>query len=210
MPSRLPAEILRESFRIIDAEVGAHGFGEREWPIVRRMIHASGDLEIAKAVQFQNGAVQAGIAALRSGTPLVTDVRMVATGINAAALRELGVALHCFIDDADLPAAAAARRVTRSYVAMERAAQRFSEAIFVIGNAPTALFALCEAIRAGTAHPKLVLAMPVGFVDVIESKEQALALGLPTIAVRGRKGGSAMAAAAVNALLILAAEGSQP
>jgi precorrin-8X/cobalt-precorrin-8 methylmutase len=207
MPTRLPAEILRESFRIIEAEAGDHGFSAMEWPVVRRMIHASGDLEIAKVVQFQNDAVCAGIEAVRAGVPLVTDVRMVASGINAAALRELNLRLHCYIDYPEVADEAKRLHVTRSYAAIQRAVQTASEAIFVIGNAPTALVALCEAVRNGSARPRLVLAMPVGFVDVIESKEQALALGLPTIAVRGRKGGSAMAAAAVNALLILASEG---
>jgi precorrin-8X/cobalt-precorrin-8 methylmutase len=207
MPGRKPEEIILESFRIIEAEVGRHEFPAEEWQVVRRMIHACGDLDIARAVQFQHGAVQAGVAALREGVPIVTDVRMVAAGINPQALRELGVGVHCFIDDPEVARLARVREVTRSYCAMEKAADVVGEAVYVVGNAPTALFALCDAVRRGTARPRLVLAMPVGFVDVIESKDRAVALGLPTIVVRGRKGGSAMAAAASNALLLLAALG---
>lgn len=207
MHPRTPDEILRESFRMIDAEAGEHGFTPPEWAVARRMIHASGDLDIARAVQFQHDAVAAGIAALRAGVPVVTDVRMVATGLKTDALRELGIVVHCFIDDPEVALAATARQRTRSYVAMEMAAQRVGEAVYAIGNAPTAIFALAEAVRQGIACPRLLLAIPVGFVDVIESKELALSLGLPTISVQGRKGGSAMTAAALNALLLLALEG---
>lgn len=210
MHARTPDEILRESFRIIDAEAGAHGFAAREWAVARRMIHASGDLDIARAVKFQHDAVTAGVAALRAGVPIVTDVRMVATGLKADALRELGIGVHCFIDDAEVARAATARRLTRSYCAMEKAASEVGEAIYAIGNAPTAIFALADAVRRGVARPRLLLAVPVGFVDVIESKELALSLDLPTITVRGRKGGSAMTAAALNALLLLALEELQP
>jgi precorrin-8X/cobalt-precorrin-8 methylmutase len=206
MHPRTPDEILHESFRIIDAEAGVHGFAPNEWAVVRRMIHACGDLEIARAVHFQHDAVAAGIAAVRAGVPIVTDVRMVATGLKSDALRELGTAVHCFIDDAEVARAAPARRLTRSYCAMEMAANRVGEAIYAIGNAPTAIFALADALRGGAPRPRLLLAIPVGFVDVIESKDLALSLGLPTITVRGRKGGSAMTAAALNALLLLACE----
>lgn len=206
MHPRTPDEILRESFRIIDAEAGMHGFAPGEWAVVRRMIHACGDLDIARAVHFQREAVAAGIAALRAGVPIVTDVRMVATGLKADALRELGITVHCFIDDPEVARIAQARSITRSYTAMEMAVSRVGEAIYAIGNAPTAIFALADALRAGAPRPRLLLAIPVGFVDVVESKERALSLGLPTITVRGRKGGSAMTVAALNALMLLALE----
>lgn len=209
MHARTPDEILRESFRIIDTEAVDHGFSAPEWAVVRRMIHACGDLDILRSVQFQRDAVAAGVAALRAGVPIVTDVRMVATGLKADALRDLGIVVQCFIDDAEVARTASERSQTRSYAAMEKAVRNVGEAIYAIGNAPTAIFALAEAVRRGAVKPRLLLAIPVGFVDVVESKELALSLDLPTITVRGRKGGSAMTAAALNALLLLALEERQ-
>ncbi len=202
-----PDEIQAESFRIIDAEVGPHGFDAAEWPVVRRVIHAAGDLDLAGAVCFRRDAVREGVRALRQGAPIITDVRMVAAGLNRRAIEALKLDLHCFIDDPEVAEQAEARGLTRSHCAMQKAVAHFPEAVFVVGNAPTALLALCEAVRRGTARPPLLVAMPVGFVGVLESKEQALALDVPVIAVAGRKGGSALAAAAVNALLLMAAEG---
>lgn len=204
-----PDDILAESFRIIEAEVGPHPFDALEWPVVRRMIHASGDPELVRDVAFSAGAVAAGIAALREGLPIVTDVRMVAAGIHRPSLEALGIGLHCFIDDPEVHRLAKANETTRSRCAMERAISTVGEAVYVVGNAPTALLALCAAVRRGEVLPRLIVAMPVGFVAVAESKEEALALDVPVLAVRGRKGGSAVAAAAVNALMLLAREGPQ-
>jgi cobalt-factor III methyltransferase len=191
------SDILAESFRIIEAEVGRHRFGVEEWPIVRRMIHAAGDPSILESVVFRNDAARLGGIAVAQRTPIVTDVNMVAAGLNKDAIRSLGIDVRCRIDDV-----AAEAGSTRSYRAMKRAIAELPEAIFVVGNAPTALVALVEAIRGGSARPRVVVAMPVGFVGVVESKESMLALDVPTIALRGRRGGSAMAAAAVNALLL--------
>jgi precorrin-8X/cobalt-precorrin-8 methylmutase len=202
--------ILAESFRIIEREVGPHSFDALQWPIVRRMIHASGDLELARCVHFSPGAARAGVEALRQGVPLVTDVGMVLVGVRDSLCEQLGVRLHCFIDLPEVAAHARASGQTRSYHAMLHAVAIVGEAVYVIGNAPTALHALCAAVRAGEVRPRLVLALPVGFVGVEESKAEALALDVPVIAVRGRKGGSGMAAAAVNALLHLAVEDSTP
>jgi precorrin-8X/cobalt-precorrin-8 methylmutase len=204
------AEIYAESFRIIEAEVGPHSYGPDEWPVVRRMIHATGDLEVARLVEFRNDAVRQGIAALGEGVPVVTDVRMVATGIDEKRLRALGIEVHSFIDDPDVAHLAQKEGLTRSHCAMVKATVRVPEAVYVVGNAPTALMALCAQVERKQAKPRLVLAMPVGFVAVVESKEKARSLAVPLIVVRGRKGGSAMAAAAVNALLDLALEGKQP
>jgi precorrin-8X/cobalt-precorrin-8 methylmutase len=205
-----PDEILAESFRIIDAETGAHSFGPIEWPVVRRMIHASGDLELAHLVHFSSGAALAGVQAFQEGAPIVTDVRMVATGIQGPLREALGVGLYCFLDAPGVSREAEARGLTRCASAMEHAVATLPEAIYVVGNAPTALCVLCTAVRRGAALPRLVIAMPVGFVGVIESKEEALALPVPVVAVRGRRGGSAVAAAAVNALLLLAREEGMP
>jgi precorrin-8X/cobalt-precorrin-8 methylmutase len=204
-----PDDILAESFRIIEAEVGPHLFAADEWPVVRRMIHASGDLRLIRDMVFTAGAVAAGVDALRRGSPIVTDVRMVAAGIHRPSLEALGVSLHCFIDDMDLARMAESAGTTRSACALERAVAEVGNAVYVIGNAPTALLSLCAAVRRGAVRPRLVVAMPVGFVAVAESKEEALALGVPVLTVRGRKGGSAVAAAAVNALLLLAREGAR-
>jgi len=206
MKRSIPDEILAESFRIIEAEAGAHGLGPLEWPVVRRMIHASGDLELVHLVHFTPGAVAAGVQAFQEGVPIVTDVRMVAAGIQGPLRGVLGVELHCFLDAPDVSGETEARGLTRCACAMEHAVRTLPEAVYVVGNAPTALSTLCAAVRDGTARPRLVLAMPVGFVGVIESKEEALALPVPILAVRGRRGGSAVAAAAVNALLLLARE----
>lgn len=202
-----PEQIIVESFRIIEAEVGTHAFDAMEWPVVRRIIHASGDLEFARLTQFSGEAVQAGVQALREGVPIVTDVRMVASGILQPVLHELGVALHCFIDAPDVARLAREQGITRSACAMHKAMAEVGTAVYVIGNAPTALLALCAGVQQGLVQPRLIVAMPVGFVAVAESKEQALTLTTPVITVRGRKGGSAVATATVNALLLLAKQG---
>jgi precorrin-3B C17-methyltransferase len=200
------SEIADESFRIIEREVGEHTFAAEQWQVVRRMIHACGDLELARLVCFQRDAVAAGVQALRQGVPLVTDVRMVAVGLNKAALERLHVDVHCFLDDLETVRRAAREGRTRSACAMEKAMAVMPRAVYVIGNAPTALLALCDGVRRGAVQPSLVIAAPVGFVAVEQSKEQAFALDVPLIGVRGRKGGSAVAAAAVNALLLMALE----
>jgi precorrin-8X/cobalt-precorrin-8 methylmutase len=205
--ARLDPDILTASFRIIEAEVGAHAFGPLEWPIVRRMIHASGDLELARLVHFASGAAAAGVRALREKAPIVTDVRMVAAGVQTHLREALAVELHCFLNDAGVAQEAETHQTTRCAAGIGRAVAAFPEAIYAVGNAPTALAALGAAIRRGEARPRLVLAMPVGFVGVVESKEEVMTLPVPVIAVRGRRGGSAVAAAALNALLLLASEG---
>lgn len=200
---------MTESFRIIDAEVGVHPFTALEWPVVRRIIHASGDLELAHAVHFQGDAAHAGVRALQTGLPIVTDVRMVASGIRQPELQALGVTLHCFIDAPDVARLARETGRTRSFCAMQKAVAEVGTAVYVIGNAPTALLALCTCVQQGLVTPALIVAVPVGFVSVVESKEQALTLACPVIAVRGRKGGSAVAAATVNALLLMARQEAQ-
>ena len=206
MTSRIGEDILAESFRLIEAEVGEHSFGPLEWPVVRRIIHASGDVELARWVHFSPGAAAAGVRALQERVPLVTDVRMAAAGILGPLRESLGVALHCALDSQPATSEAEFPEMTRCARAMQRALAVHPEAVYVIGNAPTALSVLCAAVRRGDARPRLVIAMPVGFVGVIESKEEALSLPAPVVVVRGRRGGSAVAAAAVNALLTLASE----
>ena len=202
-----PDEIYAESFRIIETEAAGHRFDAIEWPIVRRMIHASGDLEILRSVVFAHDAASLGIAALRAKVPIVADVSMVAAGIDKPRAKDLGVEIHCFIDDPGVRELAIRKDKTRSACAIEKAIAEIGNAVYVVGNAPTALFTLCDAVLQGIVRPPLILAMPVGFVSVVESKERALGLpNVPIIAVRGRKGGSAVAAASVNALLRAALE----
>lgn len=205
-----PDEITAESFRIIDAEVGAHGFDTVEWPVVQRIIHAAGDVDLVHAVHFHRDAACEGVRALREGVPLVTDVRMVAAGVRQQALADLGLALHCFIDAPEVTRQAQATGHTRSFCAMQKAMDEVGPAVYVIGNAPTALLALCDRVRRGLLRPRLIVAMPVGFVSVVESKEQALTLDVPVITIQGRKGGSAVATATVNALLIMAQQDAWP
>jgi precorrin-8X/cobalt-precorrin-8 methylmutase len=207
MTGRIGEAILAESFRIIEAEIGEHSFGPLEWPIVRRIIHASGDVELARWVHFSPGAAAAGVRAFREGIPIVTDVRMVAVGIQGPLREALGIASHCALDVQPVTSEAESPETTRCAHAMQRAVAVHPEAAYVIGNAPTALSVLCAAVQRGEARPRLVIAMPVGFVGVIESKEEALSLPVPVMAVRGRRGGSAVATAAVNALLALASGG---
>ena len=202
-----PEQIMAESFRIIDTEVGSHSFDAVEWPVVRRIIHASGDLELVRFVHFQHAAARAGVQALQAGRPIVTDVRMVASGIQQPLLEKLGITLHCFIDAPEVARLAQEQGTTRSACAMYKAVTEVGPAVYVIGNAPTALLTLCTCMRQGLVQPGLIVAMPVGFVAVVESKEQALALETPVITVRGRKGGSAVATATVNALLLMAQQG---
>jgi len=202
-----PEQIMEESFRLITAEVGSHPFDAVEWQIVRHIIHASGDLEFARLVHFQHAAARTGVQALQAGMPIVTDVRMVAAGIQRPVLEKLGIALHCFIDAPEVARMAQEQGTTRSACAMHKAVTEIGPAVYVIGNAPTALLTLCTYVRQGLVQPGLIVAMPVGFVAVVESKEQALTLDTPVITVRGRKGGSAVATATVNALLLMAQRG---
>jgi precorrin-8X/cobalt-precorrin-8 methylmutase len=195
-----------DSFAVIDREAGAHAFSPAEWTVVRRVIHATADFELAQLVRFHGDAIAAGIAALRGGCPVVVDVKMIAAGLNQDRLAAYGCTVWSFISDDDVIAAARACNSTRAIEAMRKARRRgvLDRAIIAIGNAPTALLELARQVEAGAA-PALVIAVPVGFVSAAESKEAALALPVPVIAVRGRKGGSPIAVAIVHALLALSA-----
>jgi precorrin-8X/cobalt-precorrin-8 methylmutase len=200
-----PLEIERRSFAIIDAEVGPHGYDEQQWPIVRRIIHTTADFEFATVTCFSPGAVAAGVAALRRGEKVLCDTNMGMAGVNKVRLAGFGSEIVCHVADAEIAREARARGVTRSLLAMRRGVLDGC-GIFLIGNAPTALFELLELVRSGQARPSLVVGVPVGFVGAAESKEALLAASLPFITCRGRKGGSAIAAAILNALMLLAEE----
>jgi precorrin-8X/cobalt-precorrin-8 methylmutase len=206
--SMKPEEIEAESFRIIDSEAGEHGWGDAEWQIVRRVIHTSADFEYANSLMFSDAAVEKAVAALRSGAFIVTDTNMALSGISKARLAPFGCAITCHVADADVAELAKREGITRSIAAMRKAVSNPANRIFVIGNAPTALFELMRLTAEGTARPALVIGLPVGFVGAEESKITLATadLGIPFITNIGRKGGSNVAAAVVNALAILGRE----
>ncbi len=205
-----PEEIEAESFRIIDEEAGPHPWPAPEWQVIRRVIHTSADFDYCRTVVMSDDAVAAGVAALKRGQGLVTDTNMALAGINKGNLLRHGSTAACFIADPLVAATASAAGVTRSIVAMRRATADPGNGIFVIGNAPTALFERLRQVREEGVRPSLVIGFPVGFVGAAESKEELIMVarehGIPFITARGRKGGSNVAAAAVNALLIMAGE----
>lgn len=198
-----PEAIERLSFRIIREELDAMGVTVPDalFPVVGRVIHATADFEFARNLVFSEGAVRAGSAALREGRPVVTDTRMAWSGVNKRALRRFGGRAHCLIADPGVARAARAAGCTRSRAAVDKAAGLWPEAVYAVGNAPTALLRICELVREGRLRPRLVVGVPVGFVNVAESKDALLRLDIPHIVAAGRKGGSAVAAAIVNALL---------
>ena len=200
-----PLEIEARSFEIIDGEVGTHGYDALQWPVVRRIIHTTADFDFARATVFSREAVEAGIAALRRGETILCDTNMVAAGVNKSRLRTFGSDLSCHVADPDVAEAARAKGITRSIVATRKGIAEGC-GIFLIGNAPTALFELLRQVREGRTKPSLVVGVPVGFVGAEESKEALLETELPYITCRGRKGGSAIAAAILNALMILAGD----
>ena len=206
-----PEEIEAESFRIIDTEAGAHGWAAPEWTIVRRAVHTSADFDYVRDLIIAPTAVAAGIAALRRGRTILTDTRMAKAGITAARLAPFSLEVRCLVDDPLIAKSAKRLGVTRSLLAMRTAVQQADVGIFVIGNAPTALFELLRLIREEGIRPDLIVGLPVGFVGAAESKAELLAVAteynLPFISNRGRKGGSNVAAAVLNALLILAGAG---
>ena len=200
------------SFAVVDREVGAHACTPAQWPIVRRMIHATADFEFNGLTHFHPHAVEAGVQAiLRGGASVVADVEMICVGLSVPRLAHFGMRAHQFISDADVIEAAKAQHTTRAVQAMRKAhRQRLLDgAIVGIGNAPTALIELVRLIVQEGVRPALVLGMPVGFVSAAESKDlMAEAQHVPWIVIRGRKGGSTLVVAALHALLALA-EASQ-
>ncbi len=194
------AEIYRHSFAIIRAEADLARFGGEEERVAVRMIHACGMVEITPDIAFASGAVQAGIAALQAGAPILCDSQMVANGITRSRLPRDNPVV-CTLHDPATPALAAALGTTRTAAAMELWRDRLGGAVVAIGNAPTALFRLLELLDAGAEPPACIIGMPVGFVGAAESKQALMAApGAPYLTIRGRKGGSAMTAAAVNAI----------
>ena len=202
MPEILaPMEIEKRSMEIISELLSGRTIDPENEAVIKRVIHTTADLEFADTLTFSEHAVSKGIEALRDGCSIVTDTQMAKAGINKRILESLGGEIHCFMSDPDVAAEAKARGITRAAVSMEKAAKIEKPCIFAIGNAPTALFALKDLSDQGKLSPVLIIAVPVGFVNVVESKELIIASSIPFIAARGRKGGSPVAAAICNAML---------
>lgn len=199
-----PMDIEKRSFEIITELLGEKRFDPENEPVIKRAIHTTADFDYADNLVFSPHAVQKGIEALRGGCDIITDTQMAKAGINKTILGKLGGEVHCFMSDEDVAREAKARGGTRAIVSMERAAKVGKPCIFAIGNAPTALICIRELIDAGKLTPALIVGVPVGFVNVVESKELILELDTPHIVARGRKGGSNLAAAICNALLYTA------
>ena len=199
-----PAEIEQRSMEIIASEMGTTSFTQEQLPIVKRCIQTSADFDYVKNLRFTAGAVEAGLAAIRAGCTIVTDTQMARSGINKKVLGKFGGQAVCFMSDEDVAAEAKARGETRATVSMERAAALMGPVILAIGNAPTALVRACELMEAGTFSPALVIGVPVGFVNVVESKELLASMPGEHIIAMGRKGGSNIAATICNAMLYMA------
>lgn len=198
-----PDEIEKRSFEIIKAELNKLNItlNKESEKVLTRVIHTTADFDYVKNLFFSENAVLKGIEAIRNGADIVTDTNMVKSGINKTKLAKFGGSVHCFISDKEIAEEASKRNVTRSIVSMEYAANIDKPLIFAIGNAPTALIRLTELINENKVTPKLIIGVPVGFVNVVESKEYAAKTNVPKIIAYGRKGGSNVAAAICNALI---------
>ncbi|KGK86952.1 precorrin-8X methylmutase [Clostridium sp. HMP27] len=200
-----PMDIEVKSFEIIGEEMGPHNFDDRELKIIKRLIHTTADFEFKNITYIREGAIDAALDILKKGVTIYTDTNMAKSGINKAALKKLNCKVECFVDREDVAEVAKERGITRSMAAVEKAVEEGVE-FFVFGNAPTALFKLKELTLEGKANPKFIIGSPVGFVGASESKEEIEKMDTPMITVRGRKGGSNVAAAIVNALMYMIVE----
>ncbi|MDO4542256.1 MAG: precorrin-8X methylmutase [Bacillota bacterium] len=197
-----PMAIEARSFEIITEILGDKTFPPEQEGIVKRVIHTSADFDYSDNLVFGNNAVASGIAALKTGCTVITDTNMAYSGINVKNLKKLNSTKACYIAEPQIAAMAQEKATTRAVQAMEYAASLPGEKIFAIGNAPTALLALYDMVKADILKPALVIGVPVGFVNVVESKEIFMKTSTPYIIAKGRKGGSNVAAAIVNALML--------
>ncbi|GAB6168911.1 precorrin-8X methylmutase [Clostridium carnis] len=200
-----PMDIENTSFEIIGKEMGNHNFNEDELKIIKRVIHTTADFEYKELVEISSDAIETAKNILKSNPVIYTDTNMALSGINKKALEKLHGKAICYVNLEEVHKEAKEKSITRSMAAVEKACDDNVD-IFVFGNAPTALFKLKELISEGKANPRLIIAVPVGFVGASESKENLEDLKIPYIRVRGRKGGSTVAAAIVNALMYMVAE----
>lgn len=199
-----PADIEARSMEIIAQEMGPHSYTDQQLAVVKRCIHTSADFDYVTNLLFTPNAMEAGLEAIRKGCTIVTDTQMARSGINKRVLHKFGGDVVCYISDEDVAQEAKQRGETRATVAMERAAQLEGPVILAIGNAPTALVRACQLMDEGKFAPALVIGAPVGFVNVVESKNLLESMEGEHIIARGRKGGSNIAATICNALIYLA------
>lgn len=198
-----PMEIEKRSFEIITEELGRE-LPEELAPIIKRCIHTSADFDYADNICFSDNVVEKAIHALKNGACIVTDTQMAKSGINKKALAKYGGEVYCFMSDEDVAETAKKNGSTRATASMDKAAAMDKPLIFAIGNAPTALVRLYELIKDEKINPELIIGVPVGFVNVVQSKELIMETDVPYIVARGRKGGSNIAACICNALLYMA------
>jgi len=199
-----------QSMQIIDNEIGSHHYNEQEWPIVRRIIHATADFDFAKdsKIMFHKDAIKNGINALKNGCNIIVDVNGVIGGLNKQNLKDFGNNVICNISNPLILEEAKKYNKTRAQTSMRMASVEMNGAVIVIGNAPTALLEVIQMIQEGVTTPALIIGIPVGFVSSPESKEALQALDIPYITNMGRKGGSPCASSIVNALFKLLRENS--
>ena len=198
------------SMQMIENEIGSHSYNDKEWPIVRRIIHSTADFDFAKnnAIIFHPDAIQSGIGALKNGCNIVVDVNGVSGLFNKQNLRDFGNKIVCKISDEQIISQDKKEEKTRSQVSMRLSKSEMEGGLVVIGNAPTALLEVIKMIREEIVKPALVVGMPVGFISAAESKEELASTNIPFITNKGRKGGSPSASAIVNALFKLLREES--
>lgn len=192
--------ILEQSFAIIDQEIGEHSFNALEYAIVRRIIHATADFEYTHLLDFSSDAIEKGISSLRNRCPIITDVSMVKHGIKTLVSKTFQNPIIAAVEQVTTPELGK----TLTETGLIKCFKQYPEAIYVIGNAPTALLSLCLELATTQRQPSLIIGVPVGFVSVVESKQALAQINIPQIRVKGRKGGSPVASAIINALLILA------
>lgn len=202
-----PDKIYDHSFAIIKEEMGDHPLTDEQWMVVRRVIHASADFELGRSMIFTPDALEAGIESILAGRHVVVDVQMIESGSGRKRFQKHNSDLHCYIADEDVAKEAKAEGTTRAIISMQKATRLHEGGIYAIGNAPTALLELIRLIKDGVAKPDLIIGMPVGFVSAAESKDELAVLeGIPFITNKGRKGGSTVTVAALNAISIMADE----
>ena len=198
-----PRDIERRSFEIITEELGDRKLDADKELIIKRCIHTSADFDYADNLCFSEGVVEKAMEAIKNGACIVTDTQMGRSGINKKALARYGGEVYCFMSDDDVAKTAKENGTTRATASMDKAASMNKPLIFAIGNAPTALVRLYELIQEGKINPALIIGVPVGFVNVVQSKELIMDTDVPYIVARGRKGGSNIAACICNALLYM-------